>query len=303
VRHHLDLWPDQVFHLRREWLGNGRVRGEVGRWRVDPARHALILEGGGEMPLQFAIEGPARLRQLGLSGQPIDSEQPHELSSDGQLDPADISLFMGGEVIHVADGLRFTECLTGRQYPVGAGGEAQRLEAEYLAKVRAPGAPLYVSFEGSIRHPAEGKRTRRDPTVTVERFVAAWPSQSCERSRADAALVNTYWRIVQLQGGPLTVVPGRREPHVLLRQTVEGSSYTATVGCNRLAGKFETSGETLSFGPATATRMACPPPLAELEGRLGEALELARRWQRTGNTLVLEDLQGRTLALLEAVYF
>lgn len=42
VRLHLDLWPDQVFHLRREWLGKDPVRGEVGRWRVDPARRALL---------------------------------------------------------------------------------------------------------------------------------------------------------------------------------------------------------------------------------------------------------------------
>lgn len=46
VRHHLDLWPDEVFHLRREWLGRGLVRDDLGRWRFEPARRALILAGG-----------------------------------------------------------------------------------------------------------------------------------------------------------------------------------------------------------------------------------------------------------------
>lgn len=303
VRHHLDLWPDQVFHLRREWLGKDQVRGEVGRWRVDPARRALILEGGGEMPLQFEIKGPARLRQLDIAGKPIVSELPYELTSDGQLNPADISLFMAGEVSHLADSLRFTECLTDRSYPVAPGSEARRLEREYVAKRREPGAPLYVSLEGSIKQLPAMEQGRVEPTVTVERFVAAWPNQSCSRSKADASLVNTYWRIVQMQGEAMTVVAGRREPHIVLKQTAEGSSYAATVGCNQLVGKFEFSDATLSFQGAASTRMACPPPLAGMERRLQEMLEQARRWQRKGNTLMLEDQQGKTLALLEAVYF
>jgi hypothetical protein len=40
-----------------------------------------------------------------------------------------------------------------------------------------------------------------------------------------------------------------------------------------------------------------------MERRLQETLERVRRWQRKGNTLVLEDQQGKALALLEAVYF
>lgn len=303
VRHHLDLWPDQVFHLRREWLGKDPVRGEVGRWRVDPARRALILEGGGEMPLQFEIKGPTRLRQLDLMGKPIVSELPYELASGGSLKPADISLFMAGEVTYVADSLRFTECLTGRNYPVAPGSEAQRMEREYVAKQREPGAPLYVSLEGSIKQLPGMELGRVEPTVTVERFVGAWPHQSCSRSRADAPLVNTYWRIVQMQGEATTVVAGRREPHIVLKQAGEGSSYAATVGCNQLVGKFESSDATLAFKGAASTRMACPPPLADMERRLQEMLEQARRWQRKGNTLVLEDGQGKALTLLEAVYF
>lgn len=61
VRHHLDLWPDHVFHLRREWLGKGLVHADIGRWREDMDRGALVLHGGTEMPLQFEILGPDRL--------------------------------------------------------------------------------------------------------------------------------------------------------------------------------------------------------------------------------------------------
>lgn len=303
VRHHLDLWPDQVFHLRREWLGKDRVRGDAGRWRIDPSRRALILQGGAEMPLQFEILGADRLRQLGLDGKPIISVLPYEITSDGTLQPADVPSLLGGEMTYMADSARFTECLTGRSYAIAPGPEAERLQRAYLADVRAPGAALYVTFEGTLTQRPGMEGGRLVPTVTVERFIGSWPSQACERAKADASLVNTYWRIAQLHGEPMTVAPGRREPHVVLRQTAEGLSYAATVGCNQLVGAFEMTGDRLTFKPAATTLMACPPPLAELERRLGEMLDAVRHWQIRGSTLELKDSAGRSTALLEAVYF
>jgi heat shock protein HslJ len=49
--------------------------------------------------------------------------------------------------------------------------------------------------------------------------------------------------------------------------------------------------------------MACPPPLAGIEKRLGEILNGTRRWIILGNTLSLKDKNDNELALFEAVYF
>lgn len=103
IRHHLDLWPDRVFHLGREWVGRDTVRDEVGSWRVDPARSALVLHGGGEAPLLFAIEGRNALRLLDAQGGPIESSLPYALTGDGTLQPTDLSLVLGGEMIYMAD--------------------------------------------------------------------------------------------------------------------------------------------------------------------------------------------------------
>lgn len=303
VRYHLDLWPDQVFHLRREWIGRALIRGDLGRWRVDPSRRALILQGGGEAPLPFEIRGADRLRQLDLQGKPIVSDLPYELESDRTLEPADVPTTMAGEMTSIADSPRFTECLTGRSYPIHPGDEALKLQRAYLATVKQPGAKLYVTFEGTVTQRPGMEGDRLVPTVTVERFINVWPEQACSRARAQASLFNTYWRIVRLDGETLTPAPGRREPHLLLRETQEGSSYAATVGCNQLVGAVQASGEQLSFKPAATTRMACPPPLAELERKLGSALERARRGRIVANTLALEGETGAELALLEAVYF
>jgi len=177
VRHHLDLWPDHVFHLRREWLGRDMVHGDVGRWRVDAERRVLVLQGGTEMPLQFQILGPDRIRQMDLEGKPIVSDLPYELQSDGALDPTDVSLFLGGQMTYQADGARFTECLTGRSYPIAAGGEAERLQQAYLADVAQPGTALFVSFEGTITRRPGLESGQIEPVVTIQRFISTRPGR------------------------------------------------------------------------------------------------------------------------------
>jgi heat shock protein HslJ len=302
IRHHLDMWPDQAFHLRREWVGRGFTRDEVGRWRVDPARGALILQGGGEMPLQFEIKGPATLRQLDLEGAPIASTLPYELSSDGALRPTDLNLVLGGEMTYLADAARFTECATGRSYPMAMEGDYITAERAYTGAVSRPGGPLYVTFEGAItdRPKMEGEGTER--SVVVSRFINVWPSQRCTRAIAAASLKNTYWRIVRLGADPVSIAAGRREPHLLLRSADGRDSYAATAGCNQLVGGFTTSGEAIRFSAAAATLMACPPPLDALERNLAEALGAARRWRVTANTLELFDEAGAPVGLFEAVY-
>src|SRR5262249_43446703 len=64
IRTHLDLWPDQAFHARQEYLARNTTRYFLGRWRVDPAGKAMILEDSGGTVLQLAIEGPNKLRLL-----------------------------------------------------------------------------------------------------------------------------------------------------------------------------------------------------------------------------------------------
>jgi heat shock protein HslJ len=302
IRHHLDLWPDQVFHLRREWLGRQVIRDDIGRWSIDPQRAALVLRGGAEMPLQFAIKGPDTLRALDIKGEPIDSKLPYEIRSDGSLQPTDVATHLGGEMTYLADAARFTECLTGRSYPVAMEGDFVAMQRGYAAAVKQPGAPMYVTFEGEIldRPPMEDAGAVR--TVVVKRFINAWPGQRCERARADASLANTYWRIVKLGDAAVRPGAGRREPHVLLRSAAGRGGYSATVGCNTLNGAFTADGETIRFAPGAATLMACPAPLDALERRLGEVLAQAVRWRINASTLELYDAKRAPIALLEAVY-
>lgn len=293
----LDLWPDQVFELQRTWLGKEPSRAEAGRWRIDAARGILVLHGSAEMPLRLEVKGPERLRALDLAGQAIEPAAA-ELRSDGALaPPVALRLPMGGDVVVQGDAVGFTDCLTGRRFAVAAEGARDRLLQAHSDAGRAAGRPLYVTLEGTLT-PRGGERV-----LVVDRFVNAWPQQTCERARAPAALENTYWRLVRLGGVPLAAVAGRREPHLILRAVDGQRRYAATVGCNQMVGGYTLDGGALRFTAGASTLMACPDPLGEREKALQAALAETRAWRITANTLEVGDSAGRPLALFEAVYF
>jgi heat shock protein HslJ len=253
--------------------------------------------------LEFEIKGHDRLRQLDLQGKPIVSSLPYELVSNGTLTPSDLSLSLGGEMTYMADAARFTECQTGRSYPIAQEGDFVKMQRAYQATAKEPGARLYVTFDGSItnRPKMDGEGTER--TVVANRSINAWPNERCERAMANPSLTNTYWRIVRVGGDLVSAMQGRREPHLLLRDVGERKGYAATIGCNQLVGVYSIDGEAISFAGSPTTLMACPDPLDALEKKLGETLGKAKRWRITGNTLEFFDETGIAVALFEAVYF
>jgi len=301
IRYHLDLWPDGVFHLRRTWLGTPGVEDDRGRWRWDPSRPVIFLYGGREMPLQFEVKGPNRIRKLDIRGRPIDSDLPYDLTSDGTLTPTDLSLYLHGMFRYMADAARFEECLTGRSYPVAMEGDYIKLERAYMkADKGEPGGPLMVSFEGDITLKPAVEGDKMIPTVSVRRFISLSPGQRCERAMSKASLPNQYWKIVNLGGERLEVAKGRRVPHMVLRN--DQDRYAATVGCNRVIGGYSVEGDKIEFMPGASTRMACPPPLGEMEEKLLSVLREARFWAINGQVLELLDEGRARIATFEAVY-
>jgi len=302
IRYRLDLWPEGVFRLQREWLGRDTTRDVFGRWRADEARHAVELAVDGEDLHRFEVVGAQRLRALDRSGNRIVSQLPYELAGDGTLAAAEAPMLLGGDLRYVADAARFTECRTGHSYPVAMEADFPAIERAYRTAVATPGASVYSTFEGTIeaRPKIEGDGT--EATVVISRFIRAWPDESCERARTDAQLTNTYWRIVELGGTPVSTVDGRKEPRLLLREADGASSMSATVGCNTFTGSYEVDGDRFHFGPAAGTRMACPPPLDAHERALTDLLERTRSWRVYANTLELYGENRTPLALLQAVH-
>ena len=297
IRHQLDLWPTGGYALRLDHIDRDTMIDALGRWHVDPARNALVLTGAG--PSEWQILGNGHLRLLDREGQPIVSELPYELEP-GPLAPFDLALPMTGEFVYFADAALFTECLTGERFPVLMEGDYLAAERAYLESRPAPAAPLLVRIDGRI---AEAEQMEGPPrrSVTVERLHHVTPDGACDTRRAPAELVNTYWRIREIDDADPPSEGLRREPYLLLHDA-DGPRFAATAGCNTLIGGFERDGDTLSFGAAASTLMACPPGLAEFEAALGAALGAIAGFDSDGHVLRLRDGEGRVRARLEAVH-
>lgn len=307
IRYHLDLYGDtQSFGLRREWLRGDDSTTEyvLGRWHADPARQAVILEEPlWEAPQEWQVLGNGDLRLLDQAGQPIESALPYNLEA-GPLDPVDLTLAMTGQFVYFADSALFTECLTGQRVPVAMEGGYLAAERSYLAALdlgMEPASPLLMTLKGTLteRPAMEGPPTR---TLVVDEMLTVTPGGSCERSRMPADLVNTYWRILSLDGVALEDASVTREPYLLLFEDEGNLRLSATAGCNMMMGGAERDGDALSFGPVAATMMACPPPVDAWEQALAQALEATAAVETDGLTLTLLGDEGQPLAELEAAY-
>jgi copper homeostasis protein (lipoprotein) len=296
---HLDLWPDQTFHLRRSG-GEGATDADLGRWYADPARGAIVLPGVDSGPLFLEVRGNGDLRLMDRAGAPIQSDLPYGLAA-GPLEPAEISAPMSGLFLYFADAATFTECRTGRTYPVAMEGAYLDAERAFLeSEGREPGSPVLATLEGTLapREPMEGPvRTH----LVVDRLVRMDPSGDCTGARVEARLRNTYWKIVELSGMAVDPFEGRREAHLVLH-AADPATFNATIGCNMMRGGYTLEGETLAFGDAAMTMMACPPPLDATERALGEALAASAGWQVTATVLELFDAEGARVLMGEAAY-
>ena len=118
-----------------------------------------------------------------------------------------------------------------------------------------------------------------------------------EGTVASPALINTYWKLVELGGKAVTVADNQREPYIVLRpdpKQVNGSG-----GCNRLFGSYEMTGSSLTFGGNGATKMACASGM-ETEAAFLPVLGRVARWRIAGQQLELSDSTGALLARFEA---
>jgi heat shock protein HslJ len=111
-------------------------------------------------------------------------------------------------------------------------------------------------------------------------------------------LLDTYWRVVLIDGQAVARRPGTREPHIVLRR--EGSRVSGFGGCNSLAGTFQQDGGTLRFGDKLAmTRMACVGEGDALEAAFTKALLSTSSFRIAADQLELRDAQGAARMILE----
>jgi len=118
--------------------------------------------------------------------------------------------------------------------------------------------------------------------------------------KSQARLVETYWKAVELEGKPVEVKAGTREPHMVLRS--EKNAVSGYSGCNTFRGIYELSGDSLRFKNMASTLMACLPAGSDTEKNFMAALNAAAVQRISGEMLELRDPDGKVRARFESRY-
>ena len=128
-------------------------------------------------------------------------------------------------------------------------------------------------------------------------------AMACARSSGGAGsdgapeLLNTYWKLTELAGKPVTVADNQREAYIQLRP--DSKQVSGSGGCNRLFGSYEVTGTALTFGGVGSTKMACATGM-DTETAFLPVLGRVARWRINGRQLEVSDSGGAVLARFEA---
>jgi uncharacterized lipoprotein NlpE involved in copper resistance len=182
----LTLFADSTFRLRRTCVGaaggGDAVLYDRGRWALtsdDDGR--LQLTGVAEASRQFRIVAPDRIRMLDNQGREIRTPLNYDLVRQPGIDPVAGPMRLRGMYTYMADAATFTECLTGRRYPVPIEGDHAAVERAYAAARSEPGAPVLVTIDGRFveREPEPGLPVREH--LVIEKLDRFWPGATCAR--------------------------------------------------------------------------------------------------------------------------
>lgn len=115
--------------------------------------------------------------------------------------------------------------------------------------------------------------------------------------KPDSDLINTRWRLVQLNGNDVEIAESSSDVYMILRP--EENKVNGYAGCNNFFGIYETSERILRFSKIGATKRACPD--LDLETEFLNALQSTEEYKIEGDQLTLYS-DGEPIALFEALY-
>jgi heat shock protein HslJ len=114
------------------------------------------------------------------------------------------------------------------------------------------------------------------------------------------ALEGTYWKLVELNGKPVTMAETQsREQHLILQAS--DSTVKGFGGCNGFGGNYELkTGDRIKFSKVIHTMMACDA--LEAENAYLKVLETADNYNLVSDTLTLNKARMAPLARFKAVH-
>jgi len=117
--------------------------------------------------------------------------------------------------------------------------------------------------------------------------------------KVDMALVEKYWKLVELYGNPVVANDSNRgEAHIIFK--IEGNRFNGNAGCNRILGSYQIKEDgKIVFSQAIATRMMCLN--MDIEDKFLQILDTADSYAIQDDTLVISK-ENDSLARFVVVY-
>jgi len=140
--------------------------------------------------------------------------------------------------------------------------------------------------------------SRPQPSDSVAAQAAAGAESGAASVAADSGpmtgITGREWTLVSLDDGDDDPIEATARP-VTLRLDASSGRASGYAGCNRYSGPYTLGGDSLSFGPAAMTKMACSVGMTT-EQRFAAVLPLVARYALREATLELLDANGRAVA-------
>jgi heat shock protein HslJ/membrane-bound inhibitor of C-type lysozyme len=274
----ITLFADGIFRLRERRDG-GEPLLDLGQWIQE-------VDGGVRLVLRGGTVTRRAFREA--NGDRLIAENGTELARAAKPDLIEGPFKLAGLYRDTSSGGLFAECLTGRTYPVAPSGAEPDLEHAWTEATPSREAQLYVQVMGGFV----------DSEIRIDRFLSLSRDGACAPlAPRSAALRGTEWRVVEIDGERPLFDDWRQRPTLRLD---DHGKYTASTGCNSVAGSYELDPEGLRFVASAATLIGCAPSVGAMERRFLDALGAVRQAQLAGLTLDLLDPAGKRRLRLEA---
>ncbi|TMQ67471.1 MAG: hypothetical protein E6K80_15210, partial [Candidatus Eisenbacteria bacterium] len=217
IRWQINLLDNGAYEQRAAYLRDGRDESvyEIGTWSLND--RTLTLNGGRERPDRWSVDNPNTLQKLGIDGQPIATGPPQALTRAPSLLPMEPRVRLRGLYRATAQGARFSDCVSGLQWPVAREADGRALEEAYSRqKKMKPGGDLMVTLDGRIETAPAAERGGDQERLVVERFLHASPGEICLEQPARTDLVQAHWELVRVGSQTVTASASHREPWIVL---------------------------------------------------------------------------------------
>ena len=296
----LTVRPDRLYQLDITYIeaekGKDETFASLGWWSLSKDGGIITLHESDAETILFAIDSPQKITMLDYEGRRSVTSLNYTLSRKTRVEEHLSPIPMKGMFSYMADAAFFTDCFTGKIFPVAMEKGYLSLEQTYTALPHEAGKPVYAVVEAhlAMRPAMEGNEI--EEMLVIDRFIEVQPNRTCDEE-SSSHLEERVWKLTLLRGETIsTLSPSDNQP-MTLRFDVQAHRVTGYAGCNNFFGPYSRTGKELYMGPIAATRRYCESAM-ETEKLYLESLELVSGFKIVDNRLELYH-DGALLAVFE----